>query len=150
MTRLLLILVGLLFFFAGPGAEAQDPLLHPAKIGITAGTGVRLHSHLPYLLAEDLWAGIILHIVRAVAVRPSLVFYKLDGEDTNNLIPASSTSSADGGLGIALGAFYFSRPKRNFMLYVGPEAKYYFSSEMDFFDNGDKNSETYTHQPSSP
>jgi hypothetical protein len=44
---------------AGLTAEAQDNLIHPAKIGITAGTGMRWYTELPYLLSEDAWVGVI-------------------------------------------------------------------------------------------
>ena len=32
------------------------------------------------------------------------------------------------------------------MLYLGPEVKFYFSSEIDYYDNGDKKSDTLIKQ----
>jgi hypothetical protein len=145
MTRLVKVLL-LLSALCGTAAEAQEGLLHSGKTGVCAGVALRLYSQLPYVYAEDVLAGMIIHIVPAVALRPSLVFYKRDEEATDNLTPPSSTSSSDGGLGVGLGAFYFTRPKGNLSLYVGPEAKYLFSAEIDSFDNGDKSSELYTHR----
>jgi len=146
MKRFLGILVALLILSTGLAAETQDNLIHPAKIGITAGTGMRLYTGLPYLLPEDIWVGVVFHILPALALRPSLVFYKADGGVTDNVTTTDSTTFANGGLGGALGIFYYSRPRHNFMLYAGPEVKYYFSSEMDFYDNGDKKSDTSTKQ----
>ena len=148
MKKYLCILAALLMLGSGIAAETRDDLLHPFKIGITAGTGMRLYTGVPYLLPEDIWVGVLLHIIPAFALRPSLVFYKQDGEIIYNVPPSFTkpTTSADGGLGGALGAFYFSRPKQNFMLYLGPEVKFYFSSEIDFYDNGDKESDYLTQQ----
>ena len=146
MNKFLGIWAAVLLLCGGLAAEGQDDLLHQAKIGIIAGTGLRLYTGPPSLLAEGTWAGVIFHIIPAIALRPSLVFYKLSEDVIDNVTPASSTTSENGGLGLALGAFYFSRPKRNFMLYLGPEVKFFFSSEMDFYDNGDKKSDTAVQQ----
>jgi hypothetical protein len=145
MNKFLCLLVALFVLSGALALEAQESLLHPAKVGIAAGAALRLYSQMPFL-SEDVWAGVLFHIVPAVAVRPSLVFYKLDGEDTDNLTPTSSTTSEDGGLGFGLGAFYFTGPKRNFMLYMGPEVKYFFSTKIDFYDSGDKKSDINTRQ----
>jgi hypothetical protein len=143
MTRLVKVLL-LLSALCGAAAEAQEGLLHSGKTGICAGVALRLYSQLPYVYAEDVLAGMIIHVVPAVALRPSVVFYKRGEENTDNVSPTSSTSASDGGLGVGLGAFYYTRPKGNLSLYVGPEAKYLFSAEIDSFDNGDKKSELYT------
>ena len=143
MKRFFGILVALLMLCAGLGAESQDDLIHPAKIGITAATtGIRFYSGVSNLLPEDIWLGVVFHVVPALALRPSLVFYKTEREVTDNLAPADPTTSTSAGLGGALGVFYFTRPKRNFMLYTGPEVKFFFSSEIDFYEDDSKESDT--------
>lgn len=146
MSRFLAVTLVLGALGATPSLQAQEQPLHPAKVGITAGTGLRLSTHGPSLLAEDVWAGAIVHVTPAVALRPGLVFFKLDEEDEDVLVPASSSSSDEGGVGFGLGAFYFLRARGNLLLYLGPEAKYYFEAAIELYDNGDKESEQYEHR----
>jgi hypothetical protein len=140
MKKAMRVLICLLALAAVTSAGAQERTLHPLQVGIAAGTLLRMNIELSALMWEDAWIGALFHPTRSIALRPSIVFAQLTGNIDDKLAGASYKEESDVAVGGALAGFYYLPARASFFLYMGPEVKYFYLSQSDYYSSGDRES----------
>lgn len=141
MKRAIRIVALVVFLAAACGAGAQEKPFHPWQVGITAGTLLRMYIEVSYLMQEDAWIGALVHPTPSLALRPSVVLVRSVRDEEDNLAATSYRSDADVGIGAALAGFYYFPARAGLSIYLGPEVKYFYLEQDDFFLSGNKQSE---------
>jgi hypothetical protein len=130
------ILICLLALVSATSAGAQERPLHPLQVGITAGTLLRLNIELSAQMWEDAWIGVLFHPTRSIALRPSIVFAQMTDNIDDNLTGTSYKSVSDLAVGGALAGFYYLPARASLFLYAGPEVKYFYLSQSEYYSSG--------------
>jgi hypothetical protein len=113
MKRTVYLLMIVMLLCGTVVAGAQESVLHPFKVGFTAGTGLHFNYQMSLALQEDAWIGAMLHISPLIAVRPGIALYVFNGDVIDNIVSVNNFSSY---LERTI-SFYTLAPRANTIIY---------------------------------